>query len=109
MNYNKTYAKYLGKSIYHNLKLSKFFFQHKTYKYFIIIPMPAYIFGLLYLWYSIYSMKNIKDNIGHEAHLGGAIAGFFITIFLKPEIVSNSLSTVLILLIPIIYFYLKNR
>ena len=77
--------------------------------YFIIIPMPAYIFGLLYLWYSIYSMKNIKDNIGHEAHLGGAIAGFFITIFLKPEIVSNSFSTVLILLIPIIYFYLKNR
>ena len=77
--------------------------------YFIIIPMPAYVFGLLYLWYSIYSMKNVKDNIGHEAHLGGAIAGFFITIFLKPEIVSNSFSTVLILLIPIIYFYLKNR
>jgi membrane associated rhomboid family serine protease len=77
--------------------------------YFIIIPMPAYVFGLLYLWYSIYSMKNVRDNIGHEAHLGGAIAGFFITIFLKPEIVANSLSTVLILLIPIIYFYLKNR
>jgi len=77
--------------------------------YFIIIPMPAYIFGLLYLWYSIYSMKNVRDNIGHEAHLGGAIAGFFITIFLKPEIVSTNFSTVLILLIPIIYFYLKNR
>ena len=54
-------------------------------------------------------MKNIKDNIGHEAHLGGAIAGFFITIFLKPEIFANNLSIVLILLIPIIYFYLKNR
>tara|TARA_B100000809_G_scaffold71211_1_gene68829 strand:- start:255 stop:872 length:618 start_codon:yes stop_codon:yes gene_type:complete len=77
--------------------------------YFIIIPMPAYVFGLLYLWYSIYSMKNVRDNIGHEAHLGGAIAGFFITIFLKPEIVANNLSIVLILLIPIIYFYLKNR
>ncbi len=77
--------------------------------YFIIIPMPAYVFGLLYLWYSIYSMKNIRDNIGHEAHLGGAIAGFFLTIILKPEILAESFVTVLILMMPIIYFYLKNR
>ena len=77
--------------------------------YFIIIPMPAYVFGLLYLWYSIYSMKNVRDNIGHEAHLGGAIAGFFLTIILNPGILVDSLVTVLILMIPIIYFYLKNR
>ena len=54
-------------------------------------------------------MKNVRDNIGHEAHLGGAIAGFFLTIFIKPEILANSFFTVLILMIPIIYFYLKNR
>jgi len=77
--------------------------------YFIIIPMPAYVFGLLYLWYSIYSMKNVRDNIGHEAHLGGAIAGFFLTIILNPGILADSFVTVLILMIPIIYFYLKNR
>ncbi|MEC9107976.1 MAG: rhomboid family intramembrane serine protease [Bacteroidota bacterium] len=77
--------------------------------YFIIIPMPAYVFGLLYLWYSIYSMKNVRDNIGHEAHLGGAIAGFFLTIILNPGILVDSFVTVLILMIPIIYFYLKNR
>ena len=77
--------------------------------YYIIIPMPAYVFGLLYLWYSIYSMKNIRDNIGHEAHLGGAIAGFFLTIILKPAILAESFVAVLILMIPIIYFYLKNR
>ena len=77
--------------------------------YFIIIPMPAYVFGLLYLWYSIYSMKNVRDNIGHEAHLGGAIAGFFLTIILNPAILVDSFVTVLILMIPIIYFYLKNR
>ena len=59
--------------------------------------------------FSIYSMKNVRDNIGHEAHLGGAIAGFFLTIFIKPEILANSFFTVLILMIPIIYFYLKNR
>ncbi len=35
-----------------------------------------YLFGIGYLFYSIYSMKKRNDNIGHEAHLGGAIASF---------------------------------
>ena len=39
----------------------------------IPIPIPGYIFGVLYLLYSIYGMKNRVGNIGHSAHLGGAI------------------------------------
>ena len=76
---------------------------------FFILPMPGYIFGLGYLFYSIYSMKRVNDNIGHEAHLGGAIAGFFTTIFISPFVIINNLFTVLILLIPIIYFYIKSK
>jgi len=76
---------------------------------FFILPMPGYLFGLGYLFYSIYSMKKINDNIGHEAHLGGAIAGFFSTIFISPAIVFTNLFTVLILLIPIVYFYIKSK
>ena len=77
--------------------------------FFFILPMPGYIFGLGYLFYSIYSMKKVNDNIGHEAHLGGAIAGFFTTIFISPFVIINNLFTVLILLIPIIYFYIKSK
>ena len=77
--------------------------------FFFILPMPGYIFGLGYLFYSIYSMKRVNDNIGHEAHLGGAIAGFFTTIFISPFVIINNLFTVLILLIPIIYFYIKSK
>ncbi len=110
VNKNKTNYNAVGASgAVMGIVYSSILLDPKMTLYFIIIPMPAYVFGLLYLWYSIYSMKNVRDNIGHEAHLGGAIAGFFITIFLKPEIVANNLSIVLILLIPIIYFYLKNR
>ena len=77
--------------------------------YFIIIPMPAYVFGLLYLWYSIYSMKNVRDNIGHEAHLGGAIAGFFLTIILNPGILVDSFVTVLILMLSLIHISEPTR
>ena len=70
---------------------------------FFIIPMPGYLF------YSIYSMNSVNDNIGHEAHLGGAIAGFFTTILISPMVLLTNIFTVFILLIPIIYFYLKSR
>ncbi len=76
---------------------------------FFIIPMPGYLFGLGYLFYSIYSMNSVNDNIGHEAHLGGAIAGFFTTILISPMVLLTNIFTVFILLIPIIYFYLKSR
>ena len=77
--------------------------------FFFIIPMPGYLFGLGYLLYSIYSMKKLNDNIGHEAHLGGAIAGFFTTILIAPLVVITNLFTVFILFIPIVYFYIKSK
>ena len=48
------------------------------------IPLPSYIFGIGYILYSIYGMKKLDDNIGHSAHLGGAISGIIITIIIKP-------------------------
>ena len=75
----------------------------------IVIPMPGYLFGICYLFYSIYSMKQRNDNIGHEAHLGGAIAGFFTTILISPSVLFNNMFTVAVLLIPIVYFYIKTN
>ena len=53
--------------------------------------------------------KQYNDNIGHEAHLGGAIAGFFATLFIYPSVLFNNMFTVVVLLIPIIYFYIKTN
>lgn len=52
---------------------------------YMIIPVPAIIFGVLYLWYSSWSAGRNQDNIGHEAHFYGAIAGFAITLSLFPS------------------------
>lgn len=55
----------------------------------IPIPIPGYVFGIGYLLYSIYGMKNQVGNIGHSAHLGGAIGGYLITLVLRPSVIAN--------------------
>ncbi len=58
------------------------------------IPIPAPIFAILYLAYSYFSGKRQFDNVNHEAHLWGAVAGFFITILLEPGVVQYFLGQV---------------
>ena len=65
------------------------------------IPIPGYIFAFLYLAYSIYGMKGQYDNIGHTAHLGGAIGGLLFTLLLMPNLFETRLLFIGILLIPI--------
>ena len=69
---------------------------------FFAIPIPGYIFGVGYLLYSIYGMKKQVGNIGHAAHLGGAIGGFILTLVLRPELFSTNTVFVILLAIPII-------
>ncbi len=42
---------------------------------FAIIPIPAIIFALGYLWYTTKGTQDMTSRIGHEAHFGGAIVG----------------------------------
>ncbi|MFC6199245.1 rhomboid family intramembrane serine protease [Ponticaulis profundi] len=62
--------------------------------FFGIIPIPAILFAVLYVAYSVYGMGARRDNIGHDAHLGGAIGGVLLTILLKPEIVPHFLNEI---------------
>ncbi len=57
---------------------------------FIPIPVPAYIFGILYLIYSYFMSKRPgADNIAHDAHFAGSIFGFTFPILLNPELFAN--------------------
>jgi len=51
------------------------------------IPMPAIVFGILYMVYCNYASRYSRDNINHDAHLFGALCGVFITIILNPKVV----------------------
>ncbi len=78
---------------------------HITLGLFGIIPIPGFVFAIGYLVYSIYGMKNSIGNIGHTAHLGGAIAGYLLTILLYPQVLETSRTMVIVLAIPIILIY----
>ena len=74
----------------------------ELFLFFIPIPIPGYIFGVGYLLYSIYGMKKQIGNIGHAAHLGGAIGGFVITLLLHPSLVTTNKFLAISLAIPIV-------
>lgn len=79
------------------------------YMFFVPIPIPAYIFGIGYLLYSIYGMKKQIGNIGHDAHFGGAIGGFVATLILAPYLFQTNLLMIGLLLIPIILLFVMKK
>lgn len=79
------------------------------YLFFIPIPIPAYIFGIGYLLYSIYGMKNRVGNIGHDAHFGGAIGGYVITLILASWLFKENLLMIILLAIPILLLFILKK
>lgn len=79
------------------------------YMYFIPIPIPGYVFGIGYLLYSIYGMKNKIGNIGHDAHFGGAVGGYVVTLIMMPSLFTSNLGYVGLLAIPIIILFVLYK
>jgi membrane associated rhomboid family serine protease len=53
----------------------------------IPIPIPALLYGVVYLIYCAYASKQSRDSINHDAHFFGAISGIMITILLNHDVV----------------------
>lgn len=53
---------------------------------FLFLPfhIKSWLFGVIFMLVSIWGIKSQRDNIGHEAHLGGAIIGVLLTLFYIP-------------------------
>lgn len=79
------------------------------YLFFIPIPIPAYLFGIGYLLYSIYGIKSKSDNIGHTAHFGGAIGGYIFTIVKEPSMLVDNTAMVVLLAIPIGILFVMTK
>jgi len=54
-----------------------------------IIPIPAILFGVLYLIYSQYMSRKSRGNVNHDAHFYGAVFGFVYPILLKPNLINS--------------------
>jgi membrane associated rhomboid family serine protease len=77
-----------------------------TLLFYFAIPIPGWIFAIGYLVYSVYGMKKQLGNIGHSAHLGGAIGGYALTLLLHPSVISTNRTLVIILAIPIVLLFI---
>ena len=60
--------------------------------YIYVLPVPAIIYAVLYVAYSIYSERLGGDRVNHSAHLWGAAYGVLVTILLEPRIFPAFLS-----------------
>lgn len=59
---------------------------------FLPIPIPAWIFGLIFLAYSVFEGKRRVGNVNHEAHIAGAIWGMLYMIIFVPNSVDHILT-----------------
>ena len=55
--------------------------------FYMVLPIPGIVFGILYLIYSSYMGRRNKDNINHAAHFWGAVVGFLFPILLDPSLI----------------------
>ena len=85
----------------------------QIYVYFI--PITSWIFATLYFAYSVWRLLNPRphDNVGHEAHLGGAVLGMLVTAIMAPSIMLHNIVYIGIMSLPLIYlafelFFNKN-
>lgn len=68
------------------------------------ISIPAWLYGVLYMGFSIYGIHSKKNNVGHEAHLGGALIGMLAAIVFQPSAFAENYITILLIAIPAIGF-----
>ena len=81
------------------------------YIFLIPVKIPGWIFGPAFILISIYGMQRQSDNIGHEAHLGGAIVGMLVTIAFNMWVLKANPLIIAAMLLPTIGFmiYLAKK
>ena len=54
----------------------------------LVFPVPAIVYGGIFLLYSAYMSKKGGDNVNHDAHFYGALFGILFTIAVRPEVIN---------------------
>ncbi|MFZ4545204.1 MAG: rhomboid family intramembrane serine protease [Saprospiraceae bacterium] len=61
---------------------------------FLALPVPAWLFGILYLIYESYAAKNVNDNIGHDVHFNGALYGILFITAVQPDVLVSCIEKI---------------
>lgn len=60
-------------------------FQPLANIYIYFVPIPGFILGIAYIFFSWYQGKKANDNVNHDAHLYGALFGVIFCAVLYPQ------------------------
>lgn len=72
--------------------------------FFLPTYIPSWLFGLVYVLASIYGIRTAKGNVGHDAHLGGAVIGMLTALAFNPSAIMTNYITILLILVPAVLF-----
>jgi membrane associated rhomboid family serine protease len=71
------------------------------------LSISSWMYGLIFVVITIYGIKSRNSNIGHEAHLGGALIGMLVAVGLYPAVLAeNYLPIVLIITATFAFIFL---
>ena len=68
------------------------------------IAIPGWIYAMVFVLFSIYGIRSKKNNIGHDAHLGGALVGMILALIMNPSVLAYHYGKILIILLPTLVF-----
>jgi membrane associated rhomboid family serine protease len=61
----------------------------------MFIPVPAIVYAVAYVGYSIWMDRRGGDNVNHSAHLWGAAYGVMFTLLLEPRVFQHFLASLM--------------
>jgi len=69
---------------------------------FFLLPVgiPAWLYALVYVIYTMNGIKTKRDNTAHEAHLGGGLIGLILAVGLYPVFLRLNYLPILLIAIP---------
>jgi membrane associated rhomboid family serine protease len=59
------------------------------YFMFVPVPIPAVLFGVVFVLVSANMIGRFGGRTAHEAHLAGAVAGIILTVLMRPEAITR--------------------
>jgi membrane associated rhomboid family serine protease len=66
--------------------------------------IPSWLYAVVFVAITLYGIRSRKDNIGHDNHLGGALAGMILALVMRPSAFVENYPIILIILVPSVLF-----
>lgn len=65
-----------------------------------ILFIPGWVFGIAYVAYTIYAIRSQRTDIGHAAHLGGALIGMVFALIMFPNVLVENWLQIIAIFLP---------